>query len=65
MQLGSQAINNLDTSGIGKEVIGTGQMTRGDILNTNVNVDSNQTNVGGQALSGAVTGAQAGMAFGP
>ena len=65
MQLGSQVIDNLDASGIGKEVVGTGQMTRGDILNTNVNVDSNQTNVGGQALSGAMTGASAGMAFGP
>jgi hypothetical protein len=65
MQLGSQAINNLDTSGIGNEVVGTSEMSRNDILNTNVNVDSKQTNVGGQALSGAMTGASAGMAFGP
>jgi hypothetical protein len=65
VQLGSQVIDNLDTSGIGKEVAGTGQMTRGDILNTNVNVDSGKTNVGGQALSGAMTGASAGLALGP
>lgn len=64
MQLGSQAINNLDTSGIGSEVMGTNDMSRNDILNTNVNVDSRQSNVGGQALSGAMTGAQAGMALG-
>ena len=65
MQLGSQAIGNLDTSGIGSEVVGTNDMSRNDILNTNVNVDSKQSNVGGQALSGAITGASAGMAFGP
>ena len=65
MQLGSQAINNLSTDGIGNEVIGTNDMSRSDILNTNVNVDSRQTNTGGQALSGAMTGAQAGMALGP
>ena len=65
MQLGSQAINNLSTDGIGNEVVGTNDMSRSDILNTNVNVDSRQTNTGGQALSGAMTGAQAGMALGP
>ena len=65
MQLGSQAISNFDTSGIGSEVVGTQDMSRNDILNTNVNVDSKQSNVGGQALSGAMTGATAGMAFGP
>ena len=65
MQLGSQAINNLSTDGIGNEVVGTNDMSRSDILNTNVNVDSRQANTGGQALSGAMTGAQAGMALGP
>ena len=65
MQLGSQTIDNLSTEGIGNEVMGTNDMSRADILNTNVNVDSRQTNSGGQALSGAMTGAQAGMAFGP
>ena len=65
MQLGSQAINNLSTDSIGSEVVGTDGISRGDILNTNVNVDSRQTNTVGQALSGAMTGAQAGMALGP
>lgn len=65
MQLGSQAINNLSTDGIGNEVVGTNDMSRSDILNTNVNVDSRQANTGGQALNGAMTGAQAGMALGP
>lgn len=65
MQLGSQAVNNFDTSGIGDEVVNTSQISRGDILNSNTSVDSNQTNAAGQGLSGALTGAQAGMAFGP
>lgn len=65
MQLGNQAINNLDTSGIGKEVIGVNDISRNDIFNTNVDVADNKTNVGGQALSGAMSGAQAGLMFGP
>ena len=64
MQLGSQAINNFDTSGIGKEVQNVNDISRGDIINTSVVVDSNQSNVAGQALSGAMTGASAGAAFG-
>lgn len=64
MQLGSQIGSNFDTSGIGSEVMGVNDISRNDILNTNINVDSKQTNVGGQALSGAVSGASAGMQFG-
>jgi len=65
MQLGSQALSNLSTEGIGSEVEDINDISRGDILNTTVKVDSNKTNTLGQAASGALTGAQAGMAFGP
>ena len=64
MQLGSQIGNNLSTSGIGNEVQGVNDISRGDILNTNVNVDSKKTNTFGAAGSGALTGAQAGSQFG-
>lgn len=60
-QLGSQFASNMDTSGIGNEVVGTNDMSRSDILNTQVDVNSNKSNTLGQAASGAMTGAQAGM----
>ena len=61
MNLLNTSISDFDTSGIGKEVVGTSQMSRGDILNTNVNVDSNQKGagaIGSDALSAAMTGMQ-------
>lgn len=64
-QLGSQFASNMDTSGIGNEVVGTNDMSRSDILNTQVDVNSNKSNTLGQAASGAMTGVQAGMSFGP
>ena len=64
-QLGSQIFGNFDTSGIGKEVQSTNDISRGDVMNSNVNVDSMKSNVSGQSLTGAMTGAKAGMAFGP
>ena len=65
MQLGSQIGNNLSTSSIGHEVQGVQDISRGDIMNTNIHVDSNKTNSLGQAASGALTGAKTGSAFGP
>jgi len=63
MQLGSQTFGNFDTSGIGKEVQSTNDISRGDIMNSNVNVDSMKSNVAGQSLTGAMTGAKAGMSI--
>ena len=63
MQLGSQIFGNFDTSGIGKEVQSTNDISRGDIMNSNVNVDSMKSNVAGQSLTGAMTGAKAGMSI--
>ena len=65
MQLGSQISSNLSTSGIGSEVEDVNDISRGDILNTNVNVATNKTNSLGQAASGALAGAKAGAALGP
>lgn len=62
-QLGSQIFGNFDTSGIGKEVQSTNDISRGDIMNSNVNVDSMKSNVAGQSLTGAMTGAKAGMSI--
>lgn len=56
MQLGSLVNKNLDTSGIGSEVVGTNDMSRNDILNTNVSVDKKQTSVGGGFAEGAMAG---------
>ena len=64
MQLGSQIATNFDTSGIGDEVVNTSALSRGDVLNSNTNVDSNQTNAAGQGLSGMMTGLNAGKDFG-
>lgn len=64
-QLGSQIFGNFDTSGIGKEVQSTNDISRGDIYNSNVNVASNKSNVAGESLKGTMTGLQAGMQFGP
>lgn len=61
MGLANSTIKDFDTSGIGKEVIGTQDMTRNDILNTNVNVDSQQKGFGaiaGDAASAAMAGMQ-------
>ena len=55
----------MDTSGIGNEVVSTNDMSRSDILNTQVDVNSNKSNTLGQAASGAMTGVQAGASFGP
>lgn len=65
MELGTQIAGNLNTDGIGKEVVGTHEMSRGDILNTNVSVDANKSNVFGESAKGMATGLKAGMAFGP
>jgi hypothetical protein len=65
VELGAQMFNNFDTSGIGKEVQSTNDMSRADIQNQMVSVDSNKSNVAGQSLSGTLTGAKAGMGFGP
>ena len=56
---------NLSTKNIGKEVENTADISRDDIMSTNVEVDPQKTNVAGQALSGLAKGAQAGSAFGP
>ena len=64
MQLGSQIFGNFDTSGVGKEVQSTNDISRGDIMNSNVNVDSNKSNVAGESLKGTMTGLQAGAQFG-
>ena len=61
MGLMNSTINDFDTSGIGKEVVGTNDMSRNDILSTNVNVDSKQKGVGaiaGDAASAAMAGMQ-------
>ena len=63
MQLGSQIFGNFDTSGDGKEVQSTNDISRGDIMNSNVNVDSMKSNVAGQSLTGAMTGAKACMSI--
>jgi len=65
MQLGSQTANNLDTSGIGNEVVGVNDISRNDILNSNTSVDSKTNSVVGSALQGGLSGAQAGSSFGP
>jgi len=44
MQLIDQGSKNLDTSSVGREVVGTNDMSRSDILNTNVSVDAQKTN---------------------
>ena len=62
-QFGSQIFGNFDTSGVGKEVQSTNDISRGDIMNSNVNVDSMKSNVAGQSLTGAMTGAKAGMSI--
>ena len=62
-QLGSQIFGNFDISGVGKEVQFTNDISRGDIINSNVNVDSMKSNVAGQSLTGAMTGAKAGMSI--
>jgi len=54
-------MKDFDMSGIGKEVVGTNDMSRNDILNTNVNVDTQQKGVGaiaGDAASAAMAGMQ-------
>jgi len=61
MGLANSTIKDFDTSGIGKEVVGTQDMTRSDILNTNVNVDTQQKGFGaiaGDAASAAMAGMQ-------
>jgi hypothetical protein len=61
MGLMNSTIKDFDTSGIGKEVTGTNDMTRNDILNTNVNVDAQQKGFGaiaGDAASAAMAGMQ-------
>lgn len=61
MGLANSTIKDFDTSGIGKEVVGTQDMTRNDILNTNVNVDAQQKGFGaiaGDAASAAMAGMQ-------
>lgn len=61
MGLMNSTIKNFDTSGVGKEVVGTNDMTRNDILNTNVNVDAQQKGAGaiaGDAASAAMAGMQ-------
>ena len=61
MGLANSTIKDFDTSGVGKEVVGTQDMTRNDILNTNVNVDAQQKGFGaiaGDAASAAMTGMQ-------
>ena len=62
-QLGSQIFGNFDTSGVGKEVQSTNDISRGDIMNSNVNVDPMKSNVAGQSLTGAMTGAKAGLSI--
>lgn len=61
----SQAAGNFDTSGIGKEVQNTNDISRADVLNKSAEVDAMKSNTAGQALSGGLTGIQAGMSFGP
>ena len=61
MGLANSTIKDFDTSGIGKEVVSTQDMTRNDILNTNVNVDAQQKGFGaiaGDAASAAMAGMQ-------
>lgn len=65
IELGSQIAGNFNKDGIGKEVVGTQDMSRQDVLNTNVNVDANKSNVAGESVKGLATGLKAGMAFGP
>ena len=61
MGLMNSTIKDFDYSGVGKEVVGTNDMSRSDILNTNVNVDAQQKGFGaiaGDAASAAMTGMQ-------
>ena len=61
MGLMNSTIKDFDYSGIGKEVVGTSDMSRSDILNTNVDVDAQQKGFGaiaGDAASAAMTGMQ-------
>ena len=61
MGLANSTIKDFDTSGVGKEVVNTQDMTRNDILNTNVNVDAQQKGFGaiaGDAASAAMAGMQ-------
>jgi hypothetical protein len=61
MGLMNSTIKDFDYSGVGKEVVGTNDMSRNDILNTNVNVDAQQKGFGaiaGDAASAAMTGMQ-------
>jgi hypothetical protein len=61
MGLANSTIKDFDTSGIGKEVVSTQDMTRNDILNTNINVDAQQKGFGaiaGDAASAAMAGMQ-------
>ena len=61
MGLVNSTVEDFDTSGIGKEVVSTQDMTRNDILNTNVNVDAQQKGFGaiaGDAASAAMAGMQ-------
>lgn len=61
MGLMNSTIKDFDYSGVGKEVVSTNDMSRNDILNTNVNVDAQQKGFGaiaGDAASAAMTGMQ-------
>ena len=61
MGLINSTTKDFDMSSVGKEVVGVSDMTRNDILNTNVNVDSQQKGAGaiaGDAASAAMAGMQ-------
>jgi hypothetical protein len=61
MGLMNSTMKDFDMSRIGKEVMSTNDMSRSDILNTNVNVDAQQKGAGaiaGDAASAAMAGMQ-------